>query len=66
MTTRALLAFLFIAVLSDPVVAQHSGPYAGFEQRPIKSLSAQQIEDLRRGRGMGLALNRTSPSDSHH
>jgi Spy/CpxP family protein refolding chaperone len=31
-------------------------PYAGFEQRPIKALSAQQIADLRAGRGMSLAL----------
>lgn len=33
-----------------------AGPYAGFEQRPIKALSDQQIADLRAGRGMGLAL----------
>jgi hypothetical protein len=42
------------------VQAQHSGhsssPYAGLEQRPIKALSAEQIDDLRIGRGMGLAL----------
>lgn len=31
-------------------------PYAGFEQPPIKALSAQQIADLRAGRGMSLAL----------
>jgi Spy/CpxP family protein refolding chaperone len=31
-------------------------PYSGFEQRPIKALSAQQIADLKAGRGMGLAL----------
>ena len=31
-------------------------PYAGFEQRPIKALSAQQLADLRAGRGMSLAL----------
>ena len=40
--------------------AQHSGhgssPYTGLEQRPIKALSAEQIDDLRNGRGMGLAL----------
>jgi hypothetical protein len=47
-------------VLPLPVVAQDSrlqpGPYAGFEQRPIKALSTQQIDDLRQGRGVGLAL----------
>jgi Spy/CpxP family protein refolding chaperone len=39
-------------------VAQESAksPYAGFEQRPIKALSAQQIADLSAGRGMSLAL----------
>lgn len=30
--------------------------YSGLEARPIKGLSAQQIDDLRAGRGMGLAL----------
>jgi hypothetical protein len=33
-----------------------TSPYAGMEERSIKALSAQQIEDLRAGRGMGLAL----------
>lgn len=33
-----------------------SAPYAGFETRKIKSLSAQDIEELRRGGGWGLAL----------
>lgn len=31
-------------------------PYAGMEGREIKSLSAEDIEDLRAGRGWGLAL----------
>jgi Spy/CpxP family protein refolding chaperone len=31
-------------------------PYAGLQTRSIKALSDQQIEDLRAGRGMGLAL----------
>jgi Spy/CpxP family protein refolding chaperone len=31
-------------------------PYAGMQQRQIKALSQQQIDDLRAGRGMGLAL----------
>lgn len=33
-----------------------AAPYAGFETREIKSLSAQDIDDLRRGAGWGLAL----------
>lgn len=32
------------------------GPYAGLESREIKALSPTQIDDLRAGRGMGLAL----------
>lgn len=30
--------------------------YAGLQARPIKALSAQQIEDLRAGKGISLAL----------
>lgn len=37
-------------------VAQPAQPYAGLEQRRIKALSAEEAEDLRNGRGMGLAL----------
>src|ERR1700694_3241027 len=60
MTGRAVLVFLAAFITSLPAVAQDPGavpsPYAGFEQRPIKALSSQQIDDLRQGRGMGLAL----------
>jgi hypothetical protein len=66
MTTRisfVLLAAILMpvsALMPLPAVAQEgkplASPYAGFEQRPIKALSSQQIEDLRQGRGMGLAL----------
>jgi len=38
-----------------PASAQEQ-TYAGYEHRPIKALSAQQIADLKAGRGMGLAL----------
>ncbi len=43
-------------------VAQHAhgdhsaSPYAGLQSRDIKSLSEQDIADLRAGRGWGLAL----------
>ncbi len=46
---------LFVAAPALGQAPAHS-PYAGFEQRPIKALSAQQIDDLRAGRGMSLAL----------
>jgi Spy/CpxP family protein refolding chaperone len=42
--------------LPATAIAQSPRPYAGLEARPIKALSASQIEDLRAGRGMGLAL----------
>jgi Spy/CpxP family protein refolding chaperone len=48
-----LIAF---ALAPQVVLAQALQPYAGFEGRPIKALSEQQIADLRAGRGMGLAL----------
>jgi hypothetical protein len=34
----------------------HAKPYAGFQNRPIKPLSFEQIADLRAGRGMAFAL----------
>jgi hypothetical protein len=49
-----LSAVIMMSVLS-PAMAQHQ-PYAGMETRQIKALSAEQLADLRAGRGMGLAL----------
>lgn len=40
--------------LSVSALAQH-GPYAGEQQRAIKSLSEKDIADLQAGQGMGLA-----------
>ena len=45
-----------LAAMSSAAVAQTHQPYAGLEQRSIKALSGQQIDDLKNGRGMGLAL----------
>ena len=36
--------------------AETASPYAGFEARAIKSLSEDDIDELRRGAGWGLAL----------
>ena len=53
---------LMIAVLPLCAFGQDHGhgenitPYAGFEAREIKSLSEQDLEELRRGGGWGLAL----------
>jgi proteasome assembly chaperone (PAC2) family protein len=51
----ALSALAF--TLAIPIsAAEAQQPYAGFNMRPIKALSEQQIADLKAGRGMGLAL----------
>lgn len=48
---------LAIAPMAHGAMAQQGhAPYAGMETRAIKALSPQQIDDLRAGRGMGLAL----------
>jgi hypothetical protein len=47
-----------VALLSATVLAsesEHRSPYAGEQTRPIKSLSAEDIAELRRGGGWGLA-----------
>jgi hypothetical protein len=53
-----LLALSFVLPVST--LAQHSHgtptPYAGLQNRPIKSLSENDIQELRRGGGWGLAL----------
>jgi Spy/CpxP family protein refolding chaperone len=46
------VAVLILA--STAALAQST--YAGMQTRPIKALSTQQIDDLKAGRGMGLAL----------
>jgi hypothetical protein len=46
----------FVVTCSVVASAQSSQPYVGLEQRPIKALSHQQVDDLQAGRGMGLAL----------
>lgn len=53
---RVLLLAASLLLTSSAVGAQPGQPYAGLEKRPIKALSQQQIDDLRAGRGMGLAL----------
>ena len=64
-----LAALAILTALVPPALAQHqqghategaaaaaASPYAGLEIREIKALSPEQIEDLKAGRGMGLAL----------
>lgn len=54
---------LALVLIASPALAQlddgrrgHS-PYAGLEARQVKALSDKEIDDLRNGRGMGLALS---------
>ena len=56
MNRLAVLAVLAFALAPHASSAQAQQPYAGFEARPIKALSDQQVADLKTGRGMGLAL----------
>ena len=53
---RLLLLAAALVVSCNVASAQFVQPYAGLEHRPIRALSQQQIDDLRAGRGMGLAL----------
>jgi hypothetical protein len=50
------MMLLIVLLLGLAPASAQEQPYAGHEQRPIKALSAQQIADLKAGRGMGLAL----------
>jgi Spy/CpxP family protein refolding chaperone len=55
--TGKLAGFLGLMLLAAvPALAETTAPYAGWQSRDIKALSAQQIDDLRAGRGMSLAL----------
>jgi Spy/CpxP family protein refolding chaperone len=51
----AFIAATFVLTLGA-ALAQTAQPYAGFEVRALKALSDRQVDDLRAGRGMGLAL----------
>ena len=59
MNTKAIIIFLIIVLmpLSTLSAADHShkSKYAGEERREIKSLSETDIEELKNGRGWGLA-----------
>ena len=57
MTPKRLLHFMVlpVAVILSVTPASAQSPYAGEEQRPIKSLSKQEIAALKKGQGMGFA-----------
>src|SRR6185436_9218059 len=47
---------IVLVLIAGSALAQSHQPYAGFQSRPGKALSEQQIADLRAGRGMAMAL----------
>jgi len=51
---KFMIATVTVVLLTGSAMSQQ--PYAGLQERPIKTLSEQQIADLNAGRGMGLAL----------
>ena len=57
---RILCTSLAVLIAASPALGQHSHgsqtPYAGMQNRAIKSLSDNDIKELRRGGGWGLAL----------
>jgi hypothetical protein len=52
----ALVLGLGLLVLAGEASAAEGSPYAGWQERAIKALSPQQVEDYLEGRGMGMAL----------
>jgi len=59
MRMRVLVMAAVVVLFAGPALAQHQhahSPYAGQDGRDIKALSADQLADLKAGRGMGLAL----------
>lgn len=54
--TLAVAMIISGSVVISPAMGQTHMPYAGLQSRPIKALSPEQVDDLRSGRGMGLAL----------
>jgi Spy/CpxP family protein refolding chaperone len=49
------IAVVLLTLIAAHAAAADTSPYAGEQQRAIKALSQSEIEDLRAGRGMGLA-----------
>lgn len=52
---RTLITLLLVTMTTT--VAAAASPYAGWETRSVKALNSRQIDDLRNGRGMSLALS---------
>jgi len=55
MRALSLFPILAFTLFGAAAMAAQPSPYAGQESRAIKALSEAEIDDLRNGRGMGLA-----------
>ena len=55
--SRPIIAVVAGCLFASPVYADdmHAMPYAGQQTRPIKALSNEDIDALRKGEGMGMA-----------
>ena len=56
LSALALIAVTGLSLTIGNVAAPSTRPYTGLQTRPLKALSAEQIADLKAGRGMSLAL----------
>ena len=56
MIRRETALALSMVAVANAASAADPPPFAGWQGRTIKALSAEQIEDLINGRGMGMAL----------
>ena len=54
MRIRALVGYLLLGAAST-AIAQHHGPYTGQQNREIKALSPQEMQNYLEGKGMGYA-----------
>jgi Spy/CpxP family protein refolding chaperone len=56
MIRQLSVALLALPALTSAASAAEPSPYAGWQERTIKALSAQQVEDYLEGGGMAMAL----------
>ena len=56
MIRRPLLTLFGLLALAGAASASEPAPYASWQERTIKALSPQEVEDDLQGRGMGMAL----------
>ena len=55
--TRLIALAAAVILAAGTSFAENPQPYAGLQTRPLKALSDEQLDDLKAGRGMRLALS---------